>query len=252
MPLADYYDEADVLDTLSWVDMTIPARIAKLANLYVIREDDMRHNHNRYEGATLGTVRLFVRSVYMPPRGQGAITYEGVLAAIPAQRRTREERERKPKPFVWKQKKLSQRRDAVAAARMSVWVIPRWEKKKRKHRLRCVGIGSIAGCRLIVLKGDDSNPKVLPRVHIQNLATGEAMVVVVEGNPVTTFTNMLLRLSPKGVLRGMFSGRSITLDFGGGWQIDGEFVPWRNVRGIYPASLAHKMKGVPAKPGEDD
>ena len=100
MALADHYDEADVLDTLSWVDMSIPARIAKLANLYLVREGDMRNNHNRYEGATLGTVRVFVKSVYVPPRGQGAITYEGVLRAIPAQRKCRSERAQRPKPFV--------------------------------------------------------------------------------------------------------------------------------------------------------
>jgi hypothetical protein len=252
MALRDHYDEADVLDTLSWVGLSIEGRIARLASLYLDNEHEMRRNHNRYEGPTLGCVRIFVKSVYDPPRGQGQLTYEGVLKAIPGQRKTRNERQRRPQPYVWKKKSLKARRTAVARAKLTVWTYCRWdENDKKKADIECVGIASVGGCRIIAIKGDESRPKRLPRFWVQDLATGRANVVVVEGKPITSITQLLTRIAPKGALRGAFDGKSITFSFGGGWIVDGEFEPWRNIRGVYPASMAHRTQGNPKKKGQE-
>ena len=246
MALRDHYDEADVLDSLSWVDMSAEGRISRLASLYLDNEKKMERNHNRYDGPTLGCVRIFVKSVYEPPRGQGQLTYEGVLAAIPVQRKLRTERSGN-KPWVWERRKLSNRRNSVARARMTVWTHDRWDKKKINANIECVGITQIGGCRIIATKGAVGSHKQLPRFWVQNLATGEANVVVVEGQPINSITHLLTRLAPVSALRGAFDGKSITFLFGGGWDIDGEFVPWRNIRGVYPASMAHRTAGDPKK-----
>ena len=251
MALSDHYDEAEVLDTLSWVDLTTEARIARLAVLYIDNEREMIRNHNRYDGPTLGCVRIFVKSVYVPPRGQGQATYEGVLKMIPKIKKTREARAKSPR-WAWKTPSLQGRRNAVARARMTVWTHDRWdEKKKSAADITCIGITQIGGCRIIALKGHDSSPRRLPRFWVQDLATGDAHVVVVEGKQITNITQLLCRIAPTGTLRGAFDGKSITFLFGGGWLVDGEFQPWQRIRGIYPKSMAHRTKGDPKKKEPD-
>lgn len=251
MTLADHFDEADVLHTLSWVGMSLKARIAKLAKLYLDREDDIRYAHRNYGGPTLGTVRIFIKSLYTPPRGQGKVTYEGVLAEIPRQRACRKERAKR-QPWVWTKPKKKERRNAVAAAVMSVWTIDRWDNKKKiQVNPNCVGITQLAGCRLIVDGGTSSyhhEVTTQPRIFVRHLATGRSKVVVVEGKSVSSVTQMLTRIAPKDALRGAFGGKNITFDYDGeGFLVDGELVPWRNIRKVYPGEKAHKTKASPKK-----
>jgi len=245
MALADHYDNADVLDTLSWVALSVEARIAKLTSLYIHKEDVMVDAHRNYEGPTLGTVRVFVKSVYDPPRGQGMMTYKGVLNAIPVQKKCQEARSRRPS-WTWKRSTKQDRRNAVAAAVMTVWGRC-YNNKKIKVEPNCVGITQIAGCRLIIIGGTGYRPTAQPRFLVRHLATGQSKVVVVDGKPLSNVTQLLTRLAPRGVLRGCFEGKSITFDYAGGFIIDGELVPWRNIRGIYPASKAHKTVGEPKR-----
>jgi hypothetical protein len=248
MALADHYGEADVLDTLSWVGMTMEARIAKLANLYLDRESDMRHAHRNYEGPTSGTVRYFVKSVYVPPRGQQGITVKGVLAAIPKQRAVRNERRKHP-TWTWERGTKKERRNAVAASLYTIWCEPRWNRKgpKEKQDPNCVGITRLVGARVtLIVEGGGYRHQ--PRIYMKHHATGQTKIVVMEGDNVRGITGALQRIAPKAALRGMYDGAPIILNFEGeGFIVNGKLVPWRNVRRIYGKKKAHKMPGNPKR-----
>jgi hypothetical protein len=76
-------------------------------------------------------------------------------------------------------------------------------------------------------------------------------VVVLDMTVQSNFsiTNALLRLAPKKVLRGLFDGGNIKLDFEGeGFFVDGKSVPWRNVRKVYNGpKRAMQTRGTPEK-----
>jgi len=239
MVFADHFDEADVLDTLSWIQLTLEARAARLAALYLDQEDDIRYAHRNYGGPTLGVVRVFVKSVYDPPRGQGGITYQLVLKEIPKQRKVREERS-KYKPWTFKKRKLDKRRNRVAKRLYTIWKKSRWNRKEKEKQTRnCIAITRIGGCKLVI---DGGGYYHRARIYIKHIASGEVKVVVpkADTNKVTTIGEVLMRMAPKAAVLAMFGGVSITIDFeGDGFLINGEVVPWRASK-IYPGSKAHK------------
>jgi len=239
MVFADHFDEADVLDTLAWVMLTLEARSARLAALYLDNETDVEYAHRNYEGPTLGIVRVFVKSIYDPPRGQGGITYQRVLQEIPKQRKVREERS-KYKPWTFKVRKIQKRRNRIAKRLYTVWKKCRWNnKEKEKQTNNCIAISRLGGCKLVV---DGGSYYHKARIYIRHLATGKVKVVVLKGseNKVYTLGEALMRMAPKAAVRGMFDGVPITLDFkGGGFLVNGEVVVWRAVK-TYPGSKAHK------------
>ena len=246
MALSDHYDEADVLDTLSWVILDIPARIKRLANLYLANEDDMRDAHRKYAGPTKGTVRFFVKSVYMPPRGQGALTVEGVLAEIPRQRAIQEERAKR-QPWTWEKLRLRERRNNVAKYLYSIWCKPRWgDKKKERGDINCVGITTVAGVKLVVDRG---GYRVQPRLYMRQIATNKVKVVVLEGANVDTIYEALTRLAPQEALLGSLDGKPLTLDFEDqGFLMEGWVHPWENVQRVYIGKKqAHRTWGNPKR-----
>ena len=250
MALADHYAEADVLDTLSWVGMSLEARLAKLASLYLDRENDMRSAHRKYKGPTKGTVRFFVKSVFVPPRGEGALTIDGVLEAISTQRACREEREKHP-TWTWERDSIRERRNAVARHLYTIWGEVSWRtNKKEKKAPNCVSITTIAEVRLIVDGGDYG---VQPRIYMRHIESGEAKIVVLEGGTLKSVTTALTRLAPKQALRAAFAGTPMRLDFKSeSFEIEGELYPWRKVQRIYPERKAHKTWADPDKKKKKD
>jgi len=251
MALADHYKEADVLDTLSWVSLDIPKRIARLANLYIAREGTMRTAHRNYEGPTKGTVRVFIKSVYVPPMGQNALTINGVLAEIPRQKKTQEEREKR-RPWKFRRLSVTERRNAVAKSLYTIWIKPRWvtrDKKKEQGSINCIGITKIAGVTLLV---DTGGYQMQPRIYMRQHATSKVKVVVLKGERIDSIVAALTRLAPKTTLMGMFDGKPLTFDFENeGFLMEGRLHPWRNVQRIYiGAEQAHKAWGNP-KSGTD-
>ena len=254
MALADHYDEADILASLSWVGMPQKARVAKLANLYLDHENTIRRRHRNYEGATYGVVSLFVKSYYKPARGLGSVTYNSVIAEIPRQRKVREERKDNPQ-WSWpapgntpmtKRRAISARRDKVAAGRYGI-VTTDWNDNVVQADLHCTAISRIADCTVIV---DGGYRKAKPRVYLRN-RKNEVKVIVLDMSYQGKFsiTSALSRLAPKMALRGAFGGSTVTLDFEGeGFRVDGKLFPWRNVLKVYHgAEAAMSTPGCPEK-----
>jgi hypothetical protein len=247
---ADHFAEADVLDTLSWVTMTLDARIAKIANLYLKDERRISAAHRNYGGPTMGTVRVFTKSLYAPPRGQGQTTYQKVLAEIPRQRAIRAARECN-RPWTFSRPSKKSRINAVSKRRYTT-LATRWRSKKKVAvRPDCIGITRIAGCRIIA-DGGDTYPDSAPRFWIQHAETGRAKVVVLKGRRLKSITQMLTQIAPKKALRGMFGGVPIRLDFDAeAFEVEGELVPWRNIIKVYSVKRARKPIKTEAEPEED-
>jgi len=243
MAFADHFDEAGVLDSLSWLRISTKGIIAKLASLYIKNEDNIESAHRNYQGPTLGTVRVFVRSFYTPPRGMGQLTYEGVLAEIPRQKKIIEERA-KWRPWEFKTPKLSKRRELIARSRYTIWGKERWGSKRTKLGPNPVGITQLGGCRLI-LDGGTYDHKV--RVYARKLSTNEVKVIVLSGDRLKSTTGILTRMAPKAALRGMFDGEPVRFDFDAeAFEVGGELKPWENVIKVYRgAKAAHKTEAHP-------
>ena len=232
--------------------MTIEARISNLASLYLDRESDMRCAHRNYEGPTAGTVRYFVKSVFVPPRGEQGLTVKGVLVAIPQQRVVRDER-KKHRPWTWERGTKGERRNAVAAHLYTIWCEPRWGRKgdaKEKQDLNCIGITQMAGVTLIIEGGGYRHQ---PRIYMRSIKTGKVKIVVMEGGNVKGVTGALQRIAPRAALRGMYDGVPITLNFKAeAFNVGGDIVPWRKVQRIYTKAKAHKMMGDPKRKKKKD
>ena len=242
MALRDEFLRADILDSLSWVSMTLDARVGKLANLYLKHENEIDGASRRYEGPTYHTVGVFVRSLLTPARGEGKLTYERVLEAIPRQRKIQEDRAEALKG-AWTKHSVRKRRNAVSERRFTIWSSNYRGKYKESHN--CVGITKFAGNTLIVDAGDYSTS---PRIWMLNRATKEEKVVVLEGSSVKSINNAILRLTPKTALRGALSGTPIRFDFGAeAFEIDGKLVPWSKVRKVYCGEQVHHTEARPGK-----
>ena len=255
MALADHFDEADILASLSWVGMTQEARVAKLASLYLDNEREIRDQHRSYKGPTMGVVSLFVKSYFKPAHGLGVVIYESVIAEIPKQRKLRDERKANPR-WHWpvddprfKKRRLAVRRAAVARTRYGVR-IKCYDDKWEVGDINCTAITTINGCLMLIDRGAR---KVQPRIYLRN-PEGSVKVIVLDITRQDQFsaTAALLRLAPKAALRGMFGGKPITLDFEGeGFLVNGESIPWRNVRKVYNGSeQAMLTEGTPEKARE--
>lgn len=245
MALADHFDEADVLDTLSWVNLSFKARVARLANLYLDKEEDIVDAHRNYKGPTLGTVRVFVKSIYSPPRGQGGVTFQAVLKEIPGQLKIREERS-KYRPWTFKkQKSLEKRRNKVARHLYTIWKKKRWGSRgeEEKQNPNCVAITRLGECKLVV---DGGGYHSKARIYIRHIATGKVKIVVVQGGNTTKSVSWtLMRLVPQAYRTAIFGGQTIHLDFeGSGFIINGEPVPWKALK-VYSGKQAHKTQGEP-------
>jgi hypothetical protein len=242
MAYLDHFKVANVLDTFSWLGMPEHAQIKRLANLYLKDERTLINHHRNYKGPNTNTVTPFVKSLFQPPRGRLRPIVESVVAEIEKQRKIRSRREENP-PFVWKRATLVDRREAVAAARFSIWT-KFHSYKARKEAPNCCAVARVGDVLLIVSKGTYN---VQPRIYMRHKPTGKVKVVVLEGEQVKSLTDALIRLSPKTALRGMFSGVPISLDlFEEGFWVGEQLFPWRNVCKVYngPKS-AHKTRGKP-------
>ena len=254
MALRDHYDEADVLASFSWVAMTEKARVAGLAKLYLDEEVKIESRSRSYNCPTKGTVGLFIRSLYAPPRGTIGPTTDAVLVEIQKQRLVRLER-KKNRPWVaptpFSEHQGYARKDALKK-RMNRLAKRRYRTCSRHYKAAApsysdpavVGITTVADCLLIV---DDAAYNTQPRVYLKHKPTGKEKLVVLDGQPVGEITNALLRMAPERALRGMFGGKPITLDFEGeGFLVDGETYPWRNVLKVYRGRKA--MRKTAANP----
>ena len=241
MALTDYFDAADVLASLSWVSMSQKARVAKLASLYLDKEDFIRRKHRNYEGPNTSTVGLFMRSLYKPPRGMGGVTIASILEAIPAHREKRKERKSGPHSrWYWpnptndyeRRTRISERRNAVAAARYGIIVRNYNSEVTDRDRVHCISITRLGGCVAIFDRG---GRKMRPRVYLRNPAGKEKVVVLdIPIDKASTVTNILLRIAPQKALRGMFDGKPVCLNFDAeGFDVGRETVPWRNVLKVY-------------------
>lgn len=244
MALADYYEEAEALDTFSWVAMPDKIRDAKLAHMYIKEERLIRSRSRNYAGPTTGTVKLFVRSLYSPPRGAIGSTVANVMAEIERQKAIRKRR-MENRPYKWKKLCKSVRKNAMAANYYTIWGTNHRKEKEEKSRC-CVAVGRIGGTLLLVDKGGYSTP--LPRIYMRS-PSGKVRVVVVEGDQLKSMTSALTRLAPKRVLRSIFDGEKVKLNADDcGFEMGGKFYPWRNVRRIYKGqSRAHQTQSRPKK-----
>jgi hypothetical protein len=203
-------------------------------------------------------VRPFVKSYYTPPRGRGKATIETTLRAIKYQRALREKRKanRPYKPKTARERNtedaLEGRRNVVAARYYTIHGKD-WDDNKVVEEHTCTAIGDVGGILLMVDKGGGYGRRTpFPRIYMKEKATGKVKIVVLEpGGNISSLASALLRLAPKGPMRTMFGGETLTLRFDAeAFEWRGQLVPWRNVRKIYTKAKAHKMVGRPKKPSE--
>lgn len=248
------FDDADILDTLSWMGMPEAHRIMRTAALFLKREKDIKAYHRNWEGPTISNVRPFVKSYYTPPRGRGKATVEMTLKAIEYQRAIRAERKAnrpyKPVTAEKRREKMSARRNAVAARHYTIFG-KNYNDRTEQQEHRCTGIGSVLGILLMVDKGGGyGRSQPYPRIYMKEKATGRVKVVVLEpGANIQSIESALLRIAPPGPMRSMFGGALLTLNFDAeAFEWQGQLVPWRNVRKVYQGKAkAHKTRARPAK-----
>jgi len=257
MSYHDQFEDADVLSTLSWIDMPDCHRIMKLAALFLKRENDIKYQHRNWEGPTLSNVRPFVKSYYVPPRGKGKSTVEMVLKAISYQRGIAKQRRQNPQvvPLSLEDRNsdngLLARRNAVAARHYTSWSTDYNDKLSREDH-RCVAIGSVGGVLMMVDKGGSyGRQTAYPRVYMRQKETGKVKVVVLTPKSTSprpsSIVDVMMLLAPKAAVHSLFGGDTLTIDFDEEcfkWQ--GRVHPWRGVHKIYDGKdLAHKTRNKP-------
>lgn len=245
MALADHFDEADVLDSLSWMGYSHETRVAKLANIFLEKENFIRNKARTYDGPSTSNVRLLIKSLFSPPRGTQQQTIKDTIKEIERQRETRKGRAENPpyKPG----KPLSRitnvyRRRSVIIDRMNAVARTRYktvyrERDRRENRdvikrasHKVVGMGRIGDVLVIVDQGDYYSHS---RIYMQHKPTGKEKVIVLDGD-IKEFDDALRHIAPKVSLRAMFAGATLALDFeNDGFLVDGETVPYKGVARIY-------------------
>lgn len=251
MALRHYYKEADVLASMSWCGLPYKTLISKLAHMYLKEEDRIRRRSRGYCGPTKGTVGTFIKSHYTPPRGKGAITVKDVLAEIDRQRTLQDERKRitpykpetgRPENRHDRDRWVRRRMNRVAKARYTI-LTKNYRDEYEQAEPKCVAITRMAGCLVIV---DGGSYDTYARVYLRDESTGDEVVFVLDRR-ISTLIEAMTLMAPKGVLRSLFDGKTCRLDFNGGFDVDGEFVPFRHITRVYTGGEVHRTKGKPKK-----
>ena len=254
MGYADQFDDADILSTLSWMDLTEPNRIMKLAALFLEKENEISRWHRNWEGPKVSNVRPFVKSYYTPPRGRGKATIEMVVRAIAYQREcARKRKGNKPyQPTTAERQRnaVAKRRNAVAKRSYTI-NYKDYSGKQSIKAPNCVGIGAVGDVLLMVDQGADYySDKAYARIYMRQKPTGKVKVVVLEsGRRPDDVVSALMGLAPENCLRAMFDGELLAFDFDGeGYLWRGKLMPWRDVRKVYRGKAqAHKTRARPKK-----
>jgi hypothetical protein len=253
----DQFEDADILDTMAWMAMPEAHRIMKLAAMFIDNEDDMRWEHRRWPGATLSVVRPFVKSHYVPPRGQGKATFDMVVKAIAYQKKMQRKRSAnrplRPENTMRRQNK-QMRLNALASKFYTIKSKCSYSKELVKQGYNCTSIGSVGDVVLAVDRGHGGGSwGTLPRIYMRQRATGRRKVVVVErpdeGYYLSSIESALLVLAPVAMLRDTLGGEPAALDFDReGFAFKGKLVPWRNVRKVYDGDEVHETRAIPKRP----
>jgi hypothetical protein len=254
MALKDYYDEADILESFSWIALPDKVRINKLAYLYIKEEGDIRRRSRGYYRPTKGTVGTFVKSLYRPPRGAIGPTTERVLWEIRAQKAKRTGREKNPQwawpappsrstarhaYSAWK----SERMNRVSERRFGITESKYRDDEPKPTSHNCVGITTISNCLVIV---DGGSWYSHPRVYIKDKMTGKEAVYVLGGDSrCASLIDALSRMAPKNVLRKLFDGATCRLSPEGGFDLDGKLIPFREIRKVYTGEDIKATAGKP-------
>jgi hypothetical protein len=245
MAFADHFNTADPLESLSWVAMPDSTRTEKLAYLYRKGERNIRYAHRNYDGPTTGTVKVFVRTLYEPPRGKIGATTKEVLAAVIRQKAKAEKRSKNP-PY--KRPKLcpKKRRDALARHKYAT-IEKDYSGESKRMGYNCIALSVISNILIMVDRGGYSAP---PRVYMEDKRSRTAKVAVLDArtDDVKSLSDALTLMSPNRAVRAMFGGASIALDFRReGFNVDGELVPWANILKVYRGDEVFRMKSKPKK-----
>ncbi len=245
MAVTDLFGEATVLDALSWVSLPFAARVAKLAHLYLKVETKIDDECRNYTVPVPRTVTPFIKSHYLPPRGEMGPLVEAIIPEVIRQKKIQTERARR-RPYVWTQGKLSNRRNAVSSGSYRI-VYEDLNRRQAVYSNRCVAITRLAGCLLMIEAGDAYTS---PRIYARQLATGKVKVFVLEGKAVLSFTSAMISISSKAILRGAYEGKASRFDFDAeAFEIDGVMVPFCNIRMVYVGKrAARSMARRPEKP----
>ncbi len=254
MGYADQFDDADILSTLSWMDLTEPNRIMKLAALFLEKESEISQEHRNWDGPKVSNVRPFVKSYYTPPRGRGKATMEMVVRAIAYQREcARKRRANQPyKPITIERQRSSERRrrNELAKVRYSI----RYKDHNSKIHIKdpyCVGIGVVGDVQLMVDQGRGySSERSYSRIYMRHKPSGKVKVtVLVNAESPDSVVDALMLLAPEDCLRSMFDGELLTFDFfAEAYLWKGKLIPWHNVQRVYRGKAkAHKTWARPKK-----
>ncbi|MGE3483508.1 MAG: hypothetical protein AB7L09_02130 [Nitrospira sp.] len=244
MALADHYTPADILDSLVWMSLPYKARIAKLAHTFLLNEKDIEKHSRTYNGASKSNVTTLMRSLFEPPRGRASTTVADTLVEIDRQRKIRDKRAAN-KPYspptpppddsaFLRKRRIIKRLNNIAARRYKI-TYTGYDKKKYRAETNAVCIGSIVDCVMIADAGAHA---VKGRIYLRHKPTGQELVLMLDGS-CTSYSDIhefLFYIAPKVSLRGLFSGKSLVLDFERrGFVVDGVCHPWRNILATYTA-----------------
>lgn len=235
MALADHYEKADILESLSWTAMSEKARIAKLAAGFVREESNIKNRCRRYEGPSLNSINVYVKSLYVAPRGQAKPLNESVLREVIRQKKIREKR-RGNRPWVWPampakgngyayNSAMQDRRNAVAATKYKVGggdytLTP-----------NCTALTRI-GDYLILIDSRDYNKAA--RIYFERGKMRRVVVLKHDPSAQDKPTMVLLSLASRQVHAALLMGGRITLNVEReGFDVDGVLHPWVEVRKVY-------------------
>jgi len=247
MALTDCYTKAKLLDSLSWSGLSEQTRIARLAAAYVKDEERISNHSRRYDGPTDRTVTLFVRSLYVPPRGEMKHVVAKVMAEIKRQKDVRTRRinnlrwkapspMRKLRPFERKGRILK-RLDDLAKERFS-GVITDYKGRLTRSDGSVIPLRRIGDALIIHQKGQY---RQLGIVYFLDRKAGIEFAVT--GNWYgDTVIDVLFKMAPKDAVNRMFMGGTVKLDLlSRSFIIDGQQYPWSGVVGTYEAGELHQI-----------
>ena len=245
MALADQFEEAQLLDALAWMAYSHKARVAKLANIFLQKENFISKESRNYSGPSTSNVKILIRSLFIPPRGTQQQTITDTITEIGRQRKIREARaanrpyqhpKRPPGNQPYRVERwVKGRMSAVAECRYkTLRRVQDYDTKQHKN-VHCspviVALCRIGDCLVMV---DTGNHYSNSRIYLKHRPTGREKVIVLTKDSITNFDDAMLHIAPKVSIRAMFAGSSLVLDFDGdGFLVDGVSHPYKGVIRVY-------------------
>lgn len=226
MAIADHFQKAEVLESLSWVKLPENVKIAKLAAGFIKEEKNLKsYRSYRRHGLTDNTVTKYIRSQFVPPRGTMKSLLSLVMDEIAKQKEKRKGRANRATPSL----SLSDRKSNVVASLFSSLKL----QGRDISEMHCCFFGTINNYIVIVAKDDSYGS---PAIYFRNKATGDVTVGDYKHSGYysdISRTSLIDYITPSKIVRLLLDGVPIRLvPEKQGFDVAGTLVPWQNISNI--------------------